>query len=101
MKFKKHIFICTNQKVEGKKSCGEAHGMELVEAFKALIKEHSLLVDVRAQRAGCLDVCAFGPALVVYPEGIFYGKVTVEDVKEIFNSHILNDIPVERLKLNV
>lgn len=101
MRFKKHIFICTNQKPEGKKSCGEAHGMQLVEAFKALIKEHSLLVDVRAQKAGCLDVCAFGPALVVYPEGVFYGKVTLEDVDEIFNSHILNDIPVERLKLNV
>jgi (2Fe-2S) ferredoxin len=101
MKFKKHIFICTNQKPEGKKSCGEAHGMELVEAFKALIKEHGLLVDVRAQKAGCLDVCAFGPALVVYPEGVFYGKVTRDDVAEIFTSHILNDIPVERLMLNV
>jgi (2Fe-2S) ferredoxin len=101
MKFKKHIFICTNQKPEGKKSCGEANGMELVEAFKALIKEHGLLVDVRAQKAGCLDVCAFGPALVVYPEGVFYGKVNRDDVAEIFTSHILNDIPVERLMLNV
>ncbi len=101
MKFKKHIFICTNQKPEGKKSCAEVHGMQLVEAFKALIKEHSLLVDVRAQKAGCLDVCAFGPALVVYPEGVFYGKVSLDDVPEIFNSHILNNIPVERLKLNV
>ncbi len=101
MKFKKHIFICTNVKPDGKKCCGEANGMELVEAFKVLIKEHNLLVEVRAQRAGCLDVCAFGPALVVYPEGVFYGKVTLEDVPELFNSHILNDIPLERLKLNV
>jgi (2Fe-2S) ferredoxin len=99
MKFKKHIFICANQKPDGKKCCGETNGMELVEAFKALIKENNLLVDVRAQRAGCLDVCAFGPALVVYPEGIFYGKVTLADVPELFTSHILNDKPVERLQL--
>lgn len=99
MKFKKHIFICTNEKAAGKKCCGEVHGMELVEAFKALIKEHNLLVYVRAQKSGCLDVCASGPAMVVYPEGVFYGKVTVADVPEIFNSHILNDTPVERLKL--
>jgi (2Fe-2S) ferredoxin len=99
MKYKKHIFICTNQKPEGKKSCGEVHGMQLVEAFKQLVKDNHLLVDVRAQKAGCLDVCAFGPALVVYPEGVFYGKVQLEDVQEIFDQHIMNDQPVERLRL--
>ena len=100
MKFKKHIFICTNQKPDGKKCCGESNGIVLIEAFKALIKEHNILVDVRAQKSGCLDVCAFGPALVVYPEGVFYGKVTLGDVPELFYSHILNDTPLERLKLS-
>ncbi|WP_028981359.1 (2Fe-2S) ferredoxin domain-containing protein [Sporocytophaga myxococcoides] len=100
MKYKKHIFICTNQKEEGKKCCGEKRGMELVEEFKKLVKDNKLNSEVRAQRAGCFDVCAFGPAVVVYPEGIFYGNVQPEDVKEIFDEHIVNDRPVERLKLN-
>lgn len=99
MKYKKHIFICTNQKPDGKKSCGEVHGMQLVEAFKQLVRDNNLSVDVRAQKAGCLDVCGFGPALVVYPEGIFYGKVQLEDVQEIFDKHIIHDEPVERLRL--
>jgi (2Fe-2S) ferredoxin len=99
MKYKKHIFICTNQKPEGKKCCGEAHGMQLVDAFKQLVKDNNLSVDVRAQKAGCLDVCAQGPALVVYPEGVFYGKVQLEDVQEIFDKHILQNEPVERLRL--
>jgi len=75
--------------------------MALVNAFKELIKEHKIGIDVRAQRAGCFDTCAMGPSVVVYPEGIFYGRVTVEDVKEIFNEHILNNRPVERLKLPI
>ena len=98
MKFKKHIFICTNER-EGKESCGEAVGMKLVELFKKAIKDKGLNAEVRAQRAGCLDVCEFGPALVVYPEGVFYGRITEKDVLEIVESHIKNDVPVSRLQL--
>lgn len=101
MKYKKHIFICTNQKANPEaKCCGEAHGMELVNAFKKLISDAGLNVDIRAQKAGCLDVCSLGPAMVVYPDGVFYGKVGLSDVQEIFNEHILNDRPVDRLRLS-
>ena len=100
MKYEKHIFICTNQKPEGKKCCGETHGLALVEAFKEQLKEKGLSPAIRAQKTGCLDVCGFGPALVVYPEGIFYGKVALSDVNEIIESHLINNQPVERLKLD-
>ena len=100
MKYDKHVFICTNQRPEGaKQSCGEAHGLNLVKEFKRLIKEKGLHVNIRAQKAGCLDVCELGPALVVYPEGVFYGKVTDADVPEIVEEHLLNNRPVERLRL--
>lgn len=99
MKYKKHIFICTNDKPAPKKSCGSERGMVLVDLFKDKLKEHDLHKTMRAQKTGCLDVCAFGPGMVVYPEGVFYGGVTPEDVDEIFESHILNDVPVERLRL--
>ena len=98
MKFEKHIFICTNQRTEGtRKSCGEACGMELVKAFKKSIKENNLNGKVRAQRSGCLDACDFGPSMVVYPEGIFYGGVQLSDVEEIVKEHVKNNRPVERL----
>jgi (2Fe-2S) ferredoxin len=100
MKFKKHVFICANQKPEPKKCCGEANGTALIQAFQAALKERGLQTDIRAQRAGCLDTCAFGPSIVVYPEGVYYGKVQLEDVEEIVESHLVNDQPVERLKLN-
>ncbi len=100
MKYKKHIFICTNQKDGGKPCCGEQRGMELVEAFKTLVKNNRLNTVIRAQKAGCFDTCTMGPSVVVYPEGVFYGKVQLSDVEEIFQEHILHDRPVERLKLN-
>lgn len=101
MKYKKHVFICTNQKAAPKKSCGEVHGDELVDAFKTALAERGLLKEMRAQRTGCLDACAFGPTLVVYPEGTYYGNVQLSDVNEIVETHLINGQPVERLKLNV
>lgn len=100
MKYKKHVFICTNQKAPGKKCCGEAHGMELVNTMKDLLKEKGMHLEIRAQKSGCLDVCAQGPALVVYPEGVFYGNVQTDDIKEIVEEHLLNDRVVDRLKLD-
>lgn len=99
MKYQKHVFICANQKDGGKKCCGAEHGMALVDAFKTSLKDKNLHIDIRTQRAGCLDVCALGPALVVYPEGVFYGKVELSDVEEIVESHLVNNTPVERLML--
>ncbi|MFM7822962.1 MAG: (2Fe-2S) ferredoxin domain-containing protein [Bacteroidota bacterium] len=100
MRYSKHIFICTNQKANPEsKCCGEAHGLELVQAFKKLIVDAGVQVDVRAQKAGCLDVCSHGPALVIYPEGVFYGQVGLADVEELFHEHILNNRPVDRLRI--
>lgn len=98
--FHKHIFICTNTRTSGDRpSCGEEHGMALVAAFKKSLKDKQLPIRVRAQRAGCLDICNYGPTLVVYPEGVFYVNVQLSDVEEIIDSHIVNDKPVERLLL--
>lgn len=101
MRFRKHVFICINERKNSeRKSCGEAKGMELVHEFKRLVKEKGLKTEIRAQRAGCLDACDFGPSVVVYPEGIYYGAVTVADINEIVESHLINGKPVDRLIIN-
>lgn len=101
MKFEKHIFICVNQRTGTEKlSCGETKGLELVAAFKKEINDLKLPTKIRAQKAGCLDVCNYGPTVVVYPEGVFYIGVELTDVKEIVTDHIVNNKPVKRLILD-
>lgn len=101
MRFEKHIFICTNQRATGeKKSCGEACGLSFVKEFKKQLKEKGLDGKVRAQRAGCLDACEYGPAMVVYPEGVFYGGISNVDIPEIIQEHILHNRPVRRLVID-
>lgn len=101
MKYTKHVFICTNQRAatSDRKSCGEAHGLELVKEFKRLIKEKNLTTEMRAQKTGCFDICDFGPTVVVYPEAVWYVNVQLSDVDEIVESHLENDKPVERLRM--
>jgi (2Fe-2S) ferredoxin len=58
-----------------------------------------LKATVRANKAGCLDQCEHGPTVVVYPEAVWYGKVTPADVDEILQQHIQLGKPVERLRI--
>ena len=96
--FEKHVFVCTNQRTGSERlSCGEQHGLELTAAFKKSIHDKKLLIPVRAQRAGCLGICDFGPTVAIYPEGIFYVNVQLSDVEEIVQSHIVENKIVERL----
>ena len=53
------------------------------------------LTDVRVQKSGCLDACAFGPAMVVYPEGTFYGKVGMDDLTAILQRDLIEGGIVE------
>ena len=101
-KFEKHIFICTNQRPDGNpRGCCDASGEGgLQRIFKAKLAERGIPNNkVRANKAGCLDQCEIGPTVVVYPEAVWYGGVTPEDVDEIIDSHILGGKPVARLMI--
>ena len=100
-KFAKHIFICSNQRPDGhpRGCCDPAGRSELQKAFKTQLAQSGIQASVRANKAGCLDHCEHGPTVVVYPEGVWYGKVAIGDVAEIIESHIVGNRPVERLQL--
>ena len=100
-KFEKHIFICGNQRPPGhpRGCCDPAGRAELQKLFKQKLAERGLKSTVRANQSGCLDQCEHGPNLVVYPDAIWYGGVTLADVDEIVDSHIVGGKPVERLRM--
>ncbi len=98
-RYEKHIFVCENKRPEGSSRgcCRDKGGMVVRAKLKERLKQLGLKSEVRANASGCLDACEFGVTVVVYPEQIWYGGVTVDDVEEIIQSHIINNIPVERL----
>ena len=100
-RFTHHVFVCENERdpSDPRGSCGAKGSTAIRDAFKAEIARRGLRGTVRANSAGCLDACATGPSVVVYPEGVWYGGVRVEDVPEIVESHLVKGVPVERLRL--
>lgn len=102
MRYSRHIFICINEREsDHPRGCCKAKGGEEVRArLKAALKERKLNVAMRANASGCLDACEFGVTVVVYPDGVWYGGVTPDDVEEIIESHLIGDIPVARLLIN-
>ena len=99
--FERHVFICGNQREPGhpRGCCDPTGGDALQKVFKKAIAERGLRGRVRANRAGCLDQCEHGPTVVVYPDGVWYGGVTADDVAEIVDTHLAGGEPVARLRL--
>jgi (2Fe-2S) ferredoxin len=99
--YERHIFVCENVRPEGhpRGCCARKGSPEIRARFKELVARHGLSTRVRANMAGCLDACENGVTVVVYPEGVWYGRVTLADVDEIFSRHVLGGEIVERLRL--
>ncbi len=101
MRFRCHIFVCENRRPDADErgSCAARGGEAVRQAFKDELRRRGLKGEVRANGAGCLDACGHGPAVVIYPEGTWYGGVTPADVPEIVERHLIGGQPVERLRL--
>ncbi|HOM71742.1 MAG TPA: NADH-ubiquinone oxidoreductase-F iron-sulfur binding region domain-containing protein, partial [Armatimonadota bacterium] len=61
------------------------------------IKKKGLENEIKVVETGCLGISEVGPVMVVYPEGITYCGVTVNDVPTIVEEHLLKGRVVERL----
>ena len=99
MIYKKHIFVCTNlrDKQENRECCAAKNSDLIRLELVKLIKKNKLNTTIRSNKSGCLNLCEFGPVLVIYPIGIWYIKVEIKDVKEIFEKSILNNNIIDRL----
>jgi (2Fe-2S) ferredoxin len=100
--FERHVFVCGNRRETGhpRGCCDPAGGETLHRLFKAAAADRGLARRVRVNKAGCLDQCEHGPTVVVYPEAVWYGGVTPDDIGEIVDQHLVGGVPVARLRLD-
>ena len=99
--FQRHVFLCINERPADspKGCCASKGGAEVASELKRRLYERGLKRIVRPNKAYCLDQCARGVAMVVYPEGVWYGGVTVDDLDEIIEEHIIGGRVVNRLAI--
>jgi len=99
--YRHHVFFCTNLRTDGSDCCQRFDAQAMRDYMKQRSKELGLARPggVRINTAGCMDRCAEGPVMVIYPEGVWYTYLDRDDLEEIISEHLLNGRIVERLLL--
>ena len=99
-----HVFVCTGN------SCSARDSAEVLETFERELKTRGLLFGREAKGknprgsivvTSCASVgfCSIGPAVMIYPDGVWYAQVRSQDVSEIIDEHLLGGNVVNRLAL--
>ncbi|UCD38531.1 MAG: (2Fe-2S) ferredoxin domain-containing protein [Fidelibacterota bacterium] len=98
-RFDKHIFVCVHERAAGhsRGCCHDRGGADVRAALVQGLAQRGLKDKVRANKAGCLDACELGPAVVIYPQGVWYLSVRPEDADQIIESSIIGDEVIGRL----
>ena len=101
---KRHVFVCNG------KSCSQVGSAEVKAEFERILEAKGIrqgkeskgrnpMGEIVLTDCGSVGFCSIGVAVLVYPEGVWYGQVQAEDVAEIIEEHLEKGNVVERLAL--
>ena len=89
--FRSHLLMCAGT------ACVSCGSMKVRARLESELKARGLDEEVKVVITGCNGFCAEGPIMVIYPEGIFYGKLKPEDMPLLVEEHVLKGRPVPKL----
>ena len=98
---KYHIFVCTSCRINGQQKgyCYSKDSVDIIQRFMEEIDDRDLSSEVMVTNTGCFGICDKGPIVVVYPEGVWYGNVTEDDVEKIVEQHVEGGTIVKELQI--
>ena len=89
--YRSHILVCNGT------TCVLKGCRAIQSALIEELKDRGLENEVKVVETGCLGISEKGPVMLVYPEGVTYCQVSVDDLPEIVEEHLLKGRVVNRL----
>lgn len=77
--------------------CVAGGAFQIMEELKKELRKHGLKDEVPVVATGCNGFCGQGPLMVVHPDNIFYGWLTLKDIPHLVEEHFLKGRPVKKL----
>ncbi|MBP1908497.1 (2Fe-2S) ferredoxin domain-containing protein [Methanolobus bombayensis] len=83
-----HIFVCASTRLNGivKGACQNKKSHNLVATISEEVMDRDLEGEVMVTATGCVGLCEKGPVVMIYPQQIWYGEVTEDDVDDILDA---------------
>lgn len=95
-----HVFCCVNERPpKHRRGCCAGKGSRKLCDYMCRKAMALGLRNIRVNQAGCLNRCELGPAMVIYPQGVWYTYTNEADIDEILRRYVMKGAPVERLLL--
>lgn len=88
--YRHHVFVCNLGK-----TCSAAGGDDVYRELKQAVKDADLKGLCRVNQAGCMNQCGHGPMVVVYPDDVWYARVSRRTARQIVAEHLVRGRPVD------
>ena len=95
--FRFHVFVCMQEKPKDVPCCAASASAAVLEALSQELAACGLRDEVQVTTTNCMGTCENGPVVLAYPEGVWYSKVTPQDVPDIVFTHFAGGTVLERL----
>ncbi|MFH1143034.1 MAG: NADH-quinone oxidoreductase subunit NuoF [Candidatus Eisenbacteria bacterium] len=88
--YRTHLMICAGT------GCVASGSMRVKAALEEELRRRGLAGEVLVSTTGCNGFCAAGPLMVAYPDGIFYQRLTPEDIPFLVEEYLIKGRVVKK-----
>jgi NADH-quinone oxidoreductase subunit F len=89
--FRSHLLLC------GGTGCHATGSLSVKKALVSELMKKGLSEEIKLVETGCNGFCAMGPIMVVYPEGVIYMNIKMDDIPELVEEHLVKGRVLQRL----